>query len=142
MSRIVSEVNMPKLSGCFGFSRRAIAQRHRRLVHRLRDLREVARLDRQRQLTPRSEHLLELAERDDRELVLRLAEQRALLRADADDAEVHAFDLDDLVERIDVGAEQPVGGLPADAPRPAARVSTSVGLISRPRSASKLEKLT
>ena len=49
------------------------------------------------------------AERDDRELVLRLAEQRAALRADADDAEVDALDLDDLVERIGVGAEQPVG---------------------------------
>ena len=64
------------------------------------------------------------------------------LRADADDAEVDAFDLDDLVERIDVGAEQPIGRLPADARRPAATLSTSVGLISRPRSASKLEKLT
>ena len=89
-----------------------------------------------------AEQHLELAERNDRELVLRLAEQRALLRADADDAEVHALDLDDLVERIDVGAEQPVGRLPADHRRPAARVSTSVGLISRPRSASKVEKLT
>ena len=43
-----------------------------------------------------------------------LAEQRAALGADADDAEVDAFDLDRLVDRIDVGAEQPVGGLPAD----------------------------
>ena len=43
------------------------------------------------------------------------------LLADADDAEVHAFDLDDLVERIDVGAEQPIGGLPAEhGDRPAA----------------------
>ena len=66
----------------------------------------------------------------------------AALGADADDAEMDAFDLDRLLERIDVVAEQAIGGLPADARRPAARVSTSVGLISRPRSASKLEKLT
>ena len=63
------------------------------------------------------------------------------LRADADDAEVHAFDLDDLVERIDVDPNrrsavcQPSTATGRD-------VSTSVGLISRPRSASKVEKLT
>ena len=75
------------------------------------------------------------------ELVLRLAEDRPALRADADDAEVHALDLDDLVDRIDGRAEQPVGGLPAEhGDRP--RRSTSVGLISRPRSASKVEKFT
>ena len=102
MSRIVSEVNMPKLSGCFGFSRRAPRSATVASSIACGDLRDVARLDGQRQRAARSEHHLELAERDDRELVLRLAEQRAALRADADDAEVHAFDLDDLVERIDV----------------------------------------
>ena len=114
MSRIVSDVNMPKLSGCFGFSRRAMRSAIVASSIACGDLRDVARLDGQRQLAARSEHHLELAERDHRELVLRLAEQRPALRAHADDAEVHAFDLDDLVERIDVGAEQPVGGLPAD----------------------------
>ena len=73
-----------------------------------------------------------------RELVLRLAEQRALLRADAHDLEVHAFDLDDLVERIDVRAEQAIGRLPADDRDRRAPLSTSIGLIRRPRSASKL----
>ena len=112
------------------------AQRDRRLVHRLRrSARRSRGLTRQRQRAPRAEHHLELPERDDRELVLRLAEQRAALGADADDAEVDAFDLDDLVERIDVGAEQPVGGLPADHRRPAApcrpRSGSSAGRARR-----------
>ena len=78
---------------------------------------------------------------DERELVLRLAEDGAPLRADAHHTEMDAFDLDRLVERIDVLAEQPIGGLPADDGDRAA-VSTSMALISLPRSASKLEKLT
>ena len=57
--------------------------------------------------------MLERAERDDRELVLRLPEGATLLLADADDAEVEPSDLDHLVERID-GAEQAVGDLPAE----------------------------
>ena len=60
-----------------------------------------------------AEHALERAERHDRELVLRLAEDRALLGRDADDAEVDAGDRDHLVERID-RAEQPVGRVPAE----------------------------
>ena len=71
-----------------------------------------------------------------------LAEQRAALGADADDAEVDALDLDRSSRAGRCRAEQPIGGLPADDASPAARVSTSVGLISRPRSASKLEKST
>ena len=57
----------------------------------------------------------------------------------ADDAEVHAGDLDRLVERID-RAEQLVGDVPADDRRPAGCASTSTGLISRPRSTLKVEK--
>ena len=105
---------MPKLSGCLGFSRRAL----RSAI--VASSMAGAICDRSRGFTdideppPRAEHHLKLAERDDRELVLRLAEQRAALGADADDAEMHAFDLDHLVERIDVGAEQAVGRLPAE----------------------------
>jgi len=45
---------------------------------------------------------------------LRLAEHRAFLGADADDAEVHALDLYRLVERVDGRSEKPIGGLPAE----------------------------
>src|SRR5712691_533615 len=90
------------------------AQRHGRLLDRLRDLGDLVRLHRQRDPRPRSEHHLKPEKRNHRELVLRLAEQRAALRADADDAEMHPFDLNDLVERIDVPAEQPIRGLPAE----------------------------
>ncbi len=89
-------------------------QRERRFVHRLRDQRDVARLHRDRQPGPRAEDHLKLAERDDRELILRLPEERAALGAHADDAEVDAFELDHLVQWIEVGAKQPIGGPPAE----------------------------
>ena len=55
-------------------------QRQRRVVHRLVELRDVLRLDRQRQLPARAENHLELAERDDGERVLRAAQKTAALR--------------------------------------------------------------
>ena len=71
-----------------------------------------------------------------------LAEQRAALGADADHAEVHAFDLNHLVERIEVGRRTADRRSASRSRRPGALLSTSVGLIRRPRSASKLEKST
>src|SRR5205814_5110044 len=89
-------------------------QRDRRLVHRLLHPIELARLHADRQLPARPEDGLELRQRDDRELVLRSPEDRAALRAHPDDAEMHALDLDDLLQRIDRLAEQAIGGPPAD----------------------------
>jgi hypothetical protein len=75
---------------------------------------EVSRLDRHRQLAPRAEHLLKLPQRNDRELVHRLAERLSSPGADADDAEMESLDLDDFVDRIDIRPEQPFGELRAD----------------------------
>ena len=91
------------------------AQRDRRFVHRLRDLRDVARLDRQIDSGGREPNIIwnwPSGMTANSSCDWPSSEPR--LRADADDAEVDAFDLDDLVERIDVGAEQPIGGLPAE----------------------------
>ena len=90
------------------------SQRNRRIVDGRRNLRQVARLHRHRELPARAEHLLELPERNDGELILRLAQQRSTLRADADHAEVHALNLNRFLERFDVGAEQPFGRLRAN----------------------------
>src|SRR5207244_3586389 len=73
-----------------------------------------ARLHGDVQRTARSEQHLELDERNERELILRPSEERSFLRADADDTEVGPLDLYDLVQRIDFGAEEPVGRLPPD----------------------------
>jgi hypothetical protein len=75
---------------------------------------EVSRLDRHRQLPPRAEHLLKLPQRNDRELVHRLAERLSSPGADADDAEMESLDLDDFVDWIDIRPEQPFGELRAD----------------------------
>ena len=93
-------------------ARSAARSSHRPSPRRIRERSRGLTVSDQR--PARSEDHLELAERDDGELVLRLAEERSALRAHADDAEVDAFDLDDLVERIDLGAEQPIGRLPAE----------------------------
>ena len=114
MSRNVSDVNMPKLSGCCGFRRRALLQRHRGFVLRLRDLGKIARLHGERQLRREPNIIWNWLQRDDPELVLRLAEEGTALRAHADHVEVHAFDLDGLANRIDARAEQAVGRLPPD----------------------------
>ena len=84
-----------------------------RIVHRR--LRDVGgpRLDQQLQVRPLAEPLLEFAERDDREVVLRVAEERPLFLADAHDPEVQSRELDDLVERI-FASEQLVRDVPAD----------------------------
>src|SRR6185312_15747102 len=55
--------------------------------------------------------LLELSEWNHRERILRAAQKRSTLGADADNPEVNALDLDRLLERIR-GAEQPVGDFP------------------------------
>src|SRR4029078_6329850 len=60
------------------------AQRRPGLVFRVIDERRGARLQHQFTRPARSEQLLEAAERNDDELVERVAERRALLRADAD----------------------------------------------------------
>jgi hypothetical protein len=64
-------------------------------------------------LSPRSEQRLKLSQRNDGEFVLRAAQSGPALGADADDAEVDALDLDELVEGIEI-AEQAVGRLPTD----------------------------
>ena len=74
----VSDVNMPKLSGCFGFRRRAprsatvASSWPRTICATSRGL--TVSVER----AARAEEHLELPERDERELVLRLAEQRPL----------------------------------------------------------------
>ena len=106
-------------------------QRERRVVDRGLDLVEIARLHRHRQLPARAEDLLKLPERNDGELVLRLAEQRAAPGADADDAEMHALDLDDLVERIDIRSEQPFG-VSGRRARPTGRGDVDFGRADQP----------
>ena len=96
------------------------AQRHRRVVHRDRQQRRVSRLDEQRQRLPRTEDFLVDAERNDRERVERVPEDAALFRADADDAEMHALNLNDLVDRVDF-AKQAIGDIgPEQRHRPVA----------------------
>ena len=95
----------------------------------------MTRFHHQRQRLARAEQLHVAAERDHGESVHRCAEHSALSLADADDAEVHALDLDGVIERIDF-AEQLVGDVPAKQHHRGLR-STSTALIIRPRSASK-----
>jgi hypothetical protein len=92
MSRIVSAVKIPKFSFCFGFNRLAVRSA---IVAS-----SIAALisGRSRGLTPGSTSAAdrrssELAERNHRELVLRLAEQRTALGADPEHAEMDALDL-------------------------------------------------
>src|SRR5262249_34285105 len=85
-----------------------------RFVLRRDHLRHVVRLHRQLERPPGTEQHVELAERNDRERVLRLAEHRPFFLADADDPKVHALDLYDLVDRVDVLAEQAIGRLPPE----------------------------
>ena len=108
-----SDVSIPKLSGFPGLSRRWM--RIATVASSMATRHELGRLglDQELHAEPRAEHLLELAERDDRELVLGLAEHRALLLADADDPEVLALDRDDLVDRVR-RTEEPLGRLPAE----------------------------
>ena len=75
-----------------------------------------------RQRASRAEDVLKGAERDDCELVLRLAERGAALGADAHHAEMHPLDLNHLVDWIDVAAEQPIGRAPAEHAHRARRV--------------------
>ena len=90
------------------------AQRHRRVVHgRLHHFGRL-RLDDQLQAEhPRAEHLLEVAERDDREVVLRIAERGPLLLVTPTTRKCMRADRDRLVDRID-RPEQLVGDVPAD----------------------------
>jgi hypothetical protein len=111
--RNVSEVKMPKLSRSPGLEPPLHAQRHGGVVHRRLLLLGRARLHHQLQRLARAVDLLEVDERHDDEGVLRVAEERPLLLADADHAERHALDPDDLFERV-VLPEQPVRGVPAD----------------------------
>src|SRR4029453_587043 len=85
---------------------------HRGVVHRRLDYLGVLRPDHQLKVHSQPEHLLMLTERDDRELVLRLSERRALLLADADHAEMPSCDGDGLVERFRL-PEQSIGDAPA-----------------------------
>ena len=71
------------------------------------------------------------AQRDDGELVLRLAEHRSLLGRNADDLEPRAVNADDLVDRIE-GAEQLVRRVEAENRRHTGPLSNSVGVIARP----------
>ena len=130
---------MPKLSGSLGRSRRSI--RIATVASSMAALTSsgTPRLDQELQAdVPRAEHLLKRAERDDRELVLRVAEGRSLLLADADHAEMPPPILIGLVERI--AGPNSCRRRPSRDRRPAGSQSTSVGLISRPRSTSKVEK--
>ena len=108
-----SEATMAKSSCSPGAEMAGDAQGDARLVLGGGHLGGLPRLDHQCQRLTRAEQLLVTAERDDHELVERVAEEGALLGADADDAERHPRDLDELVERI-LGPEQPIGHLPAD----------------------------
>ena len=114
MPSSVSEENIPKLSGSLRPQPALDPHRHRGVVHgRSNELRRL-RPDQQLQAERAgAEHLAEGAERDDGEVVLRVAEGGSLLLADADDAVVQRADLDHLVERVD-RAEQLVGDLPPD----------------------------
>ena len=105
---------MPKLSGCFGLRPRAL----RSAIVASSIASGICRRSRGFTVTlsgRREPNIIwNWVSGIEGELVLRPAEDRSLFLADADDAEVGAFDLDDLVQRIDLGAEQPVRGLPAD----------------------------
>ena len=89
------------------------SKRHGRLVDGGGQLSDVSRLDGDRQLQPRPEKDLELAERDHGEVVLRPPQEGASLRADANHPEMDAFDLNQLVQRID-SSEQEVRDFPSD----------------------------
>ena len=89
------------------------AQRRPRLVLGQVHERGIARLDHQLERSARAEQLLEAAERNDHELVERVAEGRALLRADAEHAKVDAGDADDFVDRIR-RPEQSIRDAPAE----------------------------
>ena len=78
MSRKVSDVNIPKLSGSLGRSRRSIRIATRRIVHRRLDQRRATcGLTSSCMPNGASRTACGSAERDDRELVLRLAERRS-----------------------------------------------------------------
>jgi hypothetical protein len=79
------------------------------------------------------EQPLERTERDQDELVLRVAEDRPLLLADAEHDEVHPVDLDGPVNRV-AALEQLVGGLQPSTATLRAR-STSIRVGIRPVSA-------
>src|SRR4029453_1880524 len=89
------------------------AQRDNGIVHRRTDLFQGARLDGNRQLAAATVDDLELAERDDDEVVLRLAQERSALLAHADDAEVNALNLEILLEGV-YAAEETGADPPAD----------------------------
>ena len=110
MSRIVSDVKMPKLSVCFGFRRRALRSATVASSIAAAICETSLRLDRHRQLRGASRTSSGTARAGSpRTRPASWPRTRAALGADADDAEVHAFDLNDLLERIDVRAEQTVG---------------------------------
>ena len=83
---------MPKLSGSAGFSRRATRSATVASSMAASSTSATGRLDQQLQRLSRAEQPHVGAERDDREAVLRVAERRPLLLADADDAELDAGD--------------------------------------------------
>ena len=122
--------------GAEGLSRRD-TQRDGGIVHGIGHAVGGDRFDHQRQRLPRAEQPPIGRQRNDREVVLRVAEERSLLLADTDD-KADAGDLDRFLQRIDVGREAIGESKPSivtSCPR-----STSTALIMRPRSTLKVEK--
>ena len=104
---------MPKLSFCFGFSPRwtRIATRVSSIATFVSD--GVVGLTVSWSDCRAAEEVAQRADRDDRVLVLVVAEERALLLRDAHDAEVDAADADFLVDRVDL-LEEPIRDVPAE----------------------------
>ena len=109
----VSELTMPKLSGCLGRRRRSMRRATVDFVHRGCCSCRVDRTHGELKRLPRAEEALKRRERNDRVSSCDWPKIDLSLRPDADDPKVRSGERDLLADGID-GAEEAVRGVEAE----------------------------